>query len=125
MSGRVSLIHIEPGSLFGRLVVVARAPTEADGKARWFVRCECNAEKITRAAQLRNGRSQSCNCLKAEQIGNLRRGAGKLHDGKTVDQWAQALGITAQAVRWRIKTNGSINLPSAHSDQPATTGATQ
>jgi hypothetical protein len=39
---------------FGRLTVVRRAKSDADGKATWHCRCDCGNKKIVAGADLRN-----------------------------------------------------------------------
>ena len=60
------------GSKFGRLTVVAPAPP-AGTKRRWHCVCECGGETTAFQWSLRAGRSQSCGCLKAEEL-NRRQG---------------------------------------------------
>ena len=69
------------GRRFGRLIVVSRA--EADGPTtRWHVRCDCGATKIIAAQSLRDGVSESCGCLRREQIAgrNLRHGGSRTRE---------------------------------------------
>lgn len=53
------------GHTFGRLTVIARAPSGTNG-ARWQCRCLCNQEKIVAAADLVRGAIKSCGCLRRE-----------------------------------------------------------
>lgn len=58
------------GKRFGRLLVVAKAPTRPaparDRAARWVAKCDCGAEKIVAGADLRKGNTLSCGCMQAE-----------------------------------------------------------
>jgi hypothetical protein len=51
------------GEVFGRLTVIAVLP----GKKR-LVRCRCGIEKVVRAAELVQGKTQSCGCLNRDRI---------------------------------------------------------
>jgi len=71
------------GRRFGRLVVLARAPTAVSPKGkkitRWLCRCDCGAEPIKRAMHLKTGHTTSCGCKQRE--GQNRR-HGDTHDRK-------------------------------------------
>jgi hypothetical protein len=54
------------GEKFGRLVVQEFAGRGKSGEFRWKCKCECNGEKTTTGANLRQGYTQSCGCLKKE-----------------------------------------------------------
>jgi hypothetical protein len=51
------------GHTFGRWTVLSYA-----GDGRWNCRCECGTENTIQGGGLRNGRSKSCGCLKAERL---------------------------------------------------------
>ena len=54
------------GQRFGRLLVVARAPTLR--YSRWLCRCDCGAEVVVSAQllRMREGGTRSCGCLRRE-----------------------------------------------------------
>lgn len=56
------------GQRFGRLLVVAQAPTLR--YSRWRCRCDCGAEVVVSAQLLRMGAAgtRSCGCLKRETL---------------------------------------------------------
>lgn len=54
------------GQRFGRLVVLERAENNHDGSAMWRCRCDCGNIAIVRSYLLKNGRTQSCGCIKNE-----------------------------------------------------------
>lgn len=64
------------GQRFGRLTVVERAGTNADGKATWRCKCECGAEKVLPGRDMRNGRIRSCLCLRKEMLSERTRTHG-------------------------------------------------
>ena len=67
MPPKISLI----GKRFGRLKVVEEALPLYSGRAkitRWICQCDCGKTIIIRHGNLSDGHSQSCGCLKAEQI---------------------------------------------------------
>ena len=51
---------------FGRLRAIAIAGVSHSGRTLWKCLCDCGAEKIVRAADLRSGRTKSCGCLARE-----------------------------------------------------------
>jgi hypothetical protein len=60
------------GRTFGRLTVTSAAPS-AHRKRRWHCRCSCGGTTIAFQWSLLAGRSNSCGCLKAEEL-NRRQG---------------------------------------------------
>lgn len=56
------------GQRFGRLIVVAPAPSSKAGRARWVCKCDCGKEKICLADNLRSGNTKSCGCIRIEQL---------------------------------------------------------
>jgi hypothetical protein len=70
------------GLKFGRLTVVARAPSTKNGAGRWVCGCDCDAKarKIVRGDSLRSGSTQSCGCLRREAA--RQRGLDRPKDPK-------------------------------------------
>ena len=62
MTKRLDLVN----QRFGRLVVIADAGTDKQGKALFKCRCDCGNEIIVRGYSLRNGDCKSCGCLRSE-----------------------------------------------------------
>lgn len=59
--------RIQPGQKCGRWLVIKRAGSDPGHKdALWLCQCECGEERRVRARYLRDGRSQSCGCWRAE-----------------------------------------------------------
>jgi len=54
------------GAVFGRFIVIAVAPPNRHGHAKWHVRCACGVEKVVLAADVRSGHTASCGCLRRE-----------------------------------------------------------
>jgi hypothetical protein len=54
------------GLRFGRLVVIERAGSSAQGQARWMCLCACDTSVIVNAVRLKCGKTQSCGCLRRE-----------------------------------------------------------
>jgi hypothetical protein len=54
------------GQRFGRLVVLRRAGSDGNGRARWLCRCICGGEIVTLRQTLRAGDAKSCGCLRRE-----------------------------------------------------------
>lgn len=59
--------RITIGSRFGRLVVVAAAPTDG-GKHRYFCQCDCGRTAVCASSNLNRGTSASCGCFRAERV---------------------------------------------------------
>ncbi len=57
---------MQVGDRFGRLSVVELIHDAKNPKAR--CRCDCGGETVTQRGSLRNGRAQSCGCLKVEGL---------------------------------------------------------
>jgi hypothetical protein len=61
--------HIEPGTIFGRWMVVG--PSErrsSSGAVLWNSICDCGADGLVSGVDLRRGHSRSCGCLNAELV---------------------------------------------------------
>ncbi|MGS1095841.1 hypothetical protein ACVCNR_14785 [Aquamicrobium terrae] len=56
------------GKRFGRLVVLAREGRSRSGKLLWRCICDCGTEKVVFGANLRNGKTKSCGCIRREQL---------------------------------------------------------
>lgn len=54
------------GQVFGRLTVLER-DCFANGKTRWLCRCECGQSTVVIGQLLRNGKTRSCGCLRADR----------------------------------------------------------
>ncbi|EKQ70400.1 hypothetical protein OsccyDRAFT_0687 [Leptolyngbyaceae cyanobacterium JSC-12] len=54
------------GQRFGRLVAVSREGTNKSGRPLWRCICDCGNEKLTAAKELKNGKTKSCGCYRAE-----------------------------------------------------------
>lgn len=70
------------GLRFGRLTVIAPAPTTDTNQPRWLCRCDCGNEKSIQSGNLVSGGVQSCGCFRRDQKkatathGHTRRFAG-------------------------------------------------
>jgi hypothetical protein len=53
------------GRRFGRLLVIAKAPSR-HGRARWTCQCDCGRMKDVGGSCLQQGRIKSCGCLRRE-----------------------------------------------------------
>ncbi len=80
------------GQRSGRLVVVRPSHQDTNNN-RWFwiCLCDCGAETIVNGYSLRSCVTRSCGCIRAEQIGRLRRTHGQ---SETVEYktWRQMRG---------------------------------
>lgn len=55
------------GQRYGRLVALERDRSQV-GRIKWRCRCDCGGEVSVTQANLKSGNSESCGCLRAEQI---------------------------------------------------------
>ena len=53
---------------FGRLTAIKEVGRTKSGNALWLCTCDCGGEKIVSSYSLRRGNTQSCGCIKREQI---------------------------------------------------------
>lgn len=53
------------GHKYGRLLVLHYAFSQ-NGKSHWLARCDCGVEKTYAGSEMRQGRAQSCGCLRQE-----------------------------------------------------------
>lgn len=65
------------GDVFGRLVVIARAGSNCNGRAIWQCQCACGKTAIVSGNQLLKGHTKSCGCYRQEVTGNARRLHGR------------------------------------------------
>lgn len=64
------------GQVFGSLTVVARSPSDTQGRACWLCRCVCMDLVVRRGKDLLLGKSTRCKsrCLQKEDFSGLRIG---------------------------------------------------
>jgi hypothetical protein len=67
------------GQAFGKLAVVRYAGKTPNGDATYLCACSCGNKKIVRAANLRNGTTNSCGCLFREWCKQSLRPPLKTH----------------------------------------------
>jgi hypothetical protein len=58
------------GKRFGKLVIVASTESEKN-RARWVCQCDCGNKCVATGKTLREGKKQSCGCIKREQSKEL------------------------------------------------------
>lgn len=54
------------GKRFGRLTVLHRVENTKAGQSQWMCKCDCGTQLVVAGQSLRNGRSKSCGCKRAE-----------------------------------------------------------
>lgn len=55
------------GKRFGRLTVIESAGLDKYNNVLWKCQCDCGNQIVVNGASLRNGRTNSCGCLKLER----------------------------------------------------------
>jgi hypothetical protein len=73
------------GRVFGNWTVIAELPKNKFGKPQFLCRCSCEAktEKEVAWANLRNGASTSCGCLRRKMSKQYKTNDGVVVDGRT------------------------------------------
>lgn len=56
------------GQRFGKLVVLEFSHIDKNGGSVWLCQCDCGNTKVVSAANLRSGYSQSCGCMRRDQL---------------------------------------------------------
>lgn len=69
------------GQRFGWLVAVRPDGESLDHHKKWFCICDCGGSKTVRITDLTRGKTQSCGCLRREQLNNARKLIPKIHGG--------------------------------------------
>ena len=59
------LIDLNPGTRFGRLVVLARAENKGS-EVQWLCKCDCGTIVAVNGKSLRRGQTKSCGCIRDE-----------------------------------------------------------
>lgn len=77
---------------FGRLSVMARAPSDNNGNSRWVCQCECGKETTVLGWALRKGRTKSCGCLADEMRLFSQRKADEERRDYTRKSWTAMIG---------------------------------
>ena len=67
------------GEKYGKMVVTAYAGRANNRKQLVLCKCDCGNQKIVIFENLKNGKTTSCGCTRAEMVGNLNRKHGKRH----------------------------------------------
>lgn len=69
------------GMRFGRLVVISREGSTKRGQAKWRCLCDCGANSVAAAYNLKNGHITSCGCLRDELSGKRIKDIATTHGG--------------------------------------------
>lgn len=75
MSKRIEMI----GNKYGRLTVISKSDPSMSGQTRYLCKCDCGNEKVFQAANIRNGKSLSCGCIRKEVTASRNRIEKKTH----------------------------------------------
>ena len=97
------------GRIFGRWTVLFRA-SNASGVSRYFCRCSCGETSTVYAMHLRSGRSESCGCLRGEQVAERSTKHNQAHRGKwtpTYRTWCSMWSRTRATKGEMFKKYGS------------------
>lgn len=99
------MLRDETGKKYGRLTVVERVKMPGEKCAHWLCKCDCGGVKIARGVDLRSGSTQSCGCLKRENIKNLKKARRSCAYDFTGERFGRLLvlhkgGKCASGSRW-------------------------
>ena len=92
------------GQPFGRLVVIREYGRSKDGQVTWLCKCDCGAEIVVIAGNLRKGNTKSCGCLSRdisrERSLNLLRELNTTH-GCSQEPWYKVYaGMMERCGHW-------------------------
>lgn len=93
------------GEIFGRLKVIAQAPSK-NGRTYWVCECSCTTPPticIVGAHQLRSGRTRSCGCLRSEAA---KKRVAALGTGNTLPDGEASFNLLYATYRNLAKTRG-------------------
>jgi hypothetical protein len=76
------------GEVFGRLTVVAIAPSATKWHRRFLCRCSCGRTKTVFGTNLVRGRTQSCGCLQKERTRDAQTEHGHTADDSKTPEYA-------------------------------------
>ena len=93
------------GQKFGRLTVMSRGPNNKSNAAHWWCLCDCGTYSLVRAADLKNGATKSCGCLRNESSVKRMRIMRPTQVGEKNPNWKG--GITPEQIRVRMSTQYS------------------
>lgn len=94
------------GHRYGRLTVLHREPNSRLGRARWHCRCDCGREATYDGANIRNGKSLSCGCLRGQ-----RAGGGHWPDKATATRWTYYRKHARERhLEWALGHDGFLRL---------------
>jgi hypothetical protein len=74
------------GRTFGRLRVVHRKGKASNGHPIWVCACECGNTAHILGASLKNGRTQSCGCLRSELTSANNKISKRKHRGRNTPE---------------------------------------
>lgn len=90
MSKRIEMI----GKKYGRLTVLSKLPYEK--QTRYLCRCDCGTEKVFQGANIRNGVSLSCGCLRREKTAEYNSKTKRTHNMSKTREYKIWAGMIAR-----------------------------
>src|SRR4051812_16464804 len=93
---------------FGKLTALSRRPPASDPNAViWECKCDCGRTVEVASHDLVTGHRKSCGCARKESYARRskvspERARELIASGKTLNQVAKELGVTRQAIHYRI-----------------------
>lgn len=103
-------IILNPGTRFGRLVVVGRADGQTNGIRKWACRCDCGKENHeVSASLLTRGKTKSCGCLARETAAEFCRRTKTTHGKRNTPEfraWCQMRDRCTNPKYWAFNRYG-------------------
>lgn len=93
MAGKSIYPPITIGDTFGRLTVLSEAPRTWDSRRQWRCLCSCGTQLIVVAMSLKKGTTQSCGCLRIDDVRQRFTKHGAANKGKKLPEYCIWLGI--------------------------------
>jgi hypothetical protein len=93
------------GLRFGKLVVLNMEGHSKDGHITWRCKCDCGKEKVVMGKMLTIGKTQSCGCLRAENLRKIATTHGKSNT-KLNSVWLSMRGRCLNSNNWAYHNYG-------------------
>lgn len=93
------------GKRFGRLTVIERAGSSADGHARWLCQCDCGNTTTVSSNVLKRGDTLSCGCWNREVASKKAKESYRDLTGQRFGKLIalEPMGSNGKAMTWRCK----------------------
>jgi hypothetical protein len=91
--------HDIAGQRFGRLVAVRRESIVSGKASKWIFRCDCGNQKAIVMTYVRRGESQSCGCIRREDISRRAKTMNRKHGMSRSTTWGSWTAMKGRCLR--------------------------